>query len=100
MKKFYLISLLTELKEIYHFEGCLNFDSGIDAVLYKLSAGSEMMNDDEWVQAASIYKTMAGSKSGFSDVYVERGDAEKRVALNVRLHEIRTILWGVFGKIR
>ncbi|GAB0063748.1 hypothetical protein IBA8401_47800 [Pseudomonas syringae] len=40
-----------------------------------------MMNDNEWVQAASIYKAMAGSKSGFSDVYVERGDAEKEQSL-------------------
>ncbi|WP_074842360.1 MULTISPECIES: hypothetical protein [Pseudomonas syringae group] len=99
MKNSYLISLLSELKEIYHSEGCLNFDSGIYAVIHELSASSEM-DDDEWVQAASIYKTMAGTKSGFSDVYIDRGDAEKRVELNTRLHEIRTILWGVLGKVR
>ncbi|WP_080106581.1 hypothetical protein [Pseudomonas syringae] len=99
MKNSYLISLLEELKEIYHSEGCFNFDSGIDAVMHKLSASSEMY-DDEWGQAASIYKTMAGSKSGFSDVYIDRGDAGERVELNTRLHEIRTILWGVLGKAR
>lgn len=43
---------------------------------------------------------MAGSKSDFSNVHVDRGDAGKIAELNVRLHEIRKILWGVFGKVR
>jgi hypothetical protein len=41
---------------------------------------------------------MAGSKSGFSDVYIDRGTAEQRIAANARLDTIRQTLWDAFER--
>jgi hypothetical protein len=98
MNTSYLISLLTELKDIFHREHCMEFDSGINAIIQILSEHPRP-DSNEWAQATSIYRTMAGTKSGFSDIYVDRGSAEERVAANVRLDAIRKELWDTFDRI-
>ncbi|MDH0746976.1 hypothetical protein N5D61_11535 [Pseudomonas sp. GD03842] len=97
MQAFEIVGLLTDLKAIYHNEKCNDFDGGIDATVQILKE-NPASNSDEWDQAASIYRTMAGSKSGFSDVYVAGDDAEQRVAANARLDSIREMLWRIFTR--
>lgn len=89
---------LKELKEIYHQEGCYSFDEGIDSTIKALS-DSIIQNDAFWERAASLYRTMAGSKSGFSDVYVDAGTSQERVAANIKLDSIRQYLWDAFARI-
>mgnify|MGYP003429707333 FL=1 len=98
MKNTHLISLLTELKDIFHSENCRNFDAGINAIIRILS-DDPLPNSNEWAQATSMYRTMAGSKSGFSDVYIDRGTAEQRIAANARLDTIRQMLWDAFERV-
>lgn len=98
MKNLNLIRLLLELKKTYHDEKTFNFDRGIDAIINILSENSTPKSD-EWDQAASLYRTMAGSKSGFSDVYIERDTAEQRVIANTRLDFIRQELWDTFSRV-
>ncbi|MNK69069.1 hypothetical protein D3C87_884490 [compost metagenome] len=98
MKNTHLISLLTELKDIFHSENCRNFDAGINAIIRILSDDT-LPNSNEWAQATSIYRTMAGSKSGFSDVYIDRGTSEQRIAANARLDSIRQMLWDAFERV-
>jgi hypothetical protein len=97
MNNTHLISLLTELRDIFHSEQCFEFDPGINAIIRILSE-DPLSDSNEWTQATSIYRTMAGTKSGFSDVYIDRGTAEQRVADNVRLDAIRKVLWDTFDR--
>ncbi|WP_442109134.1 hypothetical protein [Pseudomonas sp. NUPR-001] len=90
--------LLKELKEIYHREGCYSFDGGINSTIKALS-NSVTRNDPHWERAASLYRTMAGSKSGFSDVYVDAGTSQERVAANIKLDNIRQDLWEAFERV-
>ena len=92
-----LIRMLLELKNIYHGEGCRDFDRGIDAIVSILSE-SALPGTPAWEEAASIYRTMAGSKSGFSDVYIDRDTVEQRIAANARLDDIRQTLWDTFAR--
>lgn len=92
-----LMAQLVELKKIYHDEGCRDFDRGIDGVLSMLSQGA-LPNNSAWEQAGSIYRTMAGSKSGFSDVYIDRDTVEQRIAANLKLDGIRQTLWDTFTR--
>jgi len=41
---------------------------------------------------------MAGSKSGFSDVYIDRATTVQRIAANARLDAIREALWNAFER--
>jgi hypothetical protein len=79
------------LKQIFHSENCQNFDSGINSIIHLLS-DDPLPDSNEWAQATSIYRTMAGSKSGFSDVYIDRGTAD------ARLDAIREALWNAFER--
>ncbi|WP_256659445.1 hypothetical protein [Pseudomonas sp. H9] len=88
MNKVKAAEFLKELKEIYNREGCYSFDKGIDSTIKELS-DSIIQNDAPWQRAASLYRTMAGSKSGFSDVYVDAGTSQERVQ--------PTSSWTVFG---
>lgn len=97
MEAFEIVGLLTELKSIYHNEECKEFDGGIDAAVQILKE-RPVINGEEWNLAASIYRTMAESKSGFSDVYVAGDDVEQRVAANARLDSIREMLWRIFTR--
>jgi hypothetical protein len=92
-----LVSMLLELKHIYHGEGCRDFDRGIDAIVSILSE-SALPGTPAWEEAGSIYKTMAGSKSGFSDIYIDRDTVEERIAANARLDAIRQTLWDTFSR--
>ena len=98
MTNSHLTELFITLKEIFHSENCRNFDSGINAIIRILS-DDPSPNSNEWAQATSIYRTMAGSKSGFSDVYIDRGTSEQRIAANARLDAIRQILWDAFERV-
>jgi hypothetical protein len=93
-----LTELLISLKEIFHSESCRNFDSGINAII-RLLSDDPLPDSNEWAQATSMYRTMAGSKSGFSDVYIDRGTAEQRIAANARLDTIRQMLWDAFERV-
>lgn len=90
--------MLITLKDIFHSENCRNFDAGINAIIRILS-DDPLPNSNEWAQATSIYRTMAGSKSGFSDVYIDRGTSEQRIAANARLDAIRQMLWDAFERV-
>lgn len=92
-----LVSMLLELKHIYHGEGCRDFDRGIDAIVSILSE-SALPGTPAWDEAGSIYRTMAGSKSGFSDIYIDRDTVEQRIAANARLDAIRQTLWDTFAR--
>jgi hypothetical protein len=98
MTNSHLTELLTTLKEILHSENCRNFDAGINSII-RLLIDDPSPSSNEWAQATSIYRTMAGSKSGFSDVYIERGILEERVAANARLDAIRQMLWDAFERV-
>ena len=97
MTNSHLTELLITLKEIFHSESCQNFDSGINAIIRLLSE-DPLPDSNEWAKATSMYRTMAGSKSGFSDVYIDRGTAEQRTAANARLDAIRQMLWDAFER--
>ncbi|KAA0994816.1 hypothetical protein FQ192_11855 [Pseudomonas sp. ANT_J12] len=97
MTNSHCITLLIELKEIFHKERCRNFDSGIYAIIRILSE-DPLSDSNEWSEATSIYRTMAGTKAGFSDVYIDRDTVEQRVADNARLDTIRKVLWDTFDR--
>lgn len=65
------LSHLNELRSIYHDEGGGRFVVGISAAIRYLGDQS-LAEEERWSNARSIYKTMAGSKSGFTDVYIEK----------------------------
>jgi hypothetical protein len=92
-----LVKLLKNLKEIYHREGCYDFDVGINSIIETLSDTPDQAGA-AWERASSIYRTMAGSKSGFSDVYVDASTADERVAANALLDGIRQKLWDTFER--
>lgn len=96
MKESLALKLLVELQGIYRKEGGQNFDSGIAAAIASLS-DEKISGKDRWSQACSIYRTMAGSKSGFSDFYLDRDTVEQRIIANARLDYIRQELWTLFG---
>ena len=93
-----LMAQLVELKKIYNDEGCRDFDRGIDGVLSMLAQGA-LPNTPEWEQAGSMYRTMAGSKSGVSDLYIDRDNVEQRIAANSKLDAIRQTLWATFTRV-
>jgi len=97
MTNSHLIELLISLKDIFHTENCRHFDAGINSIIRLLSS-NPLPNSNEWAQATSMYRTMAGSKSGFSDVYIDQGTAEQRTAANARLDAIRQMLWDAFER--
>jgi hypothetical protein len=86
------IDLLIEFKETPHNEHCRNFDPGINAIIRILSE-NPLSDSNEWREATSMYRTMTGTKSGFSDVYIDRDTVEQRVVDNARLDAIRKVLW-------
>lgn len=88
--------MLLELKHIYHGERCGDFDRGIDAIVSILSENA-LPGTPAW-EAGSIYRTMAGSKSEFSDIYIDRDTVEQRIAANARLDAIRQTLWDTFAR--
>lgn len=88
--------ILTELLEIYRKEGGLAFLPGISAVIEAISECRDM-DDPRFREAASIYRVLAGSKSGFSDFYIEKETAEERAIKNIRLDYVRQELWRIFG---
>jgi hypothetical protein len=92
-----IVGMLLELKRIYRREGCRGFDRGIDAIISKLSE-SALPGTPAWDEAGSIYRTMAGSKSGFSDIYIDRDTVEERIAANARLDAIRQTLWDTLAR--
>ncbi|MEB6589226.1 hypothetical protein MXM82_08780 [Pseudomonas asiatica] len=92
-----IIRRLETLKNIYHKEHYHNFDSGIDSIINILHKTSKQ-DGPTWEQAASIYRTLAVSKSGFSDVYVDAGTSDERVAANIKLDDIRQSLWDAFKR--
>ena len=91
------IDLLIEFKEIPHNEDCRNFDPGINAIIRILSE-NPLSDSNEWREATSMYRTMTGTKSGFSDVYIDRDTVEQRVVDNARLDAIRKVLWDTFDR--
>lgn len=93
-----IIRQLEILKSIYHVERCYNFDSGINSIINILNSTSDQSGEPR-EQAASIYRTLAVSKSGFSDVYVNAGTADERVAANIKLDGIRQLLWDTFRRV-
>lgn len=96
LKETYALELLVELQSIYCKEGGRNFDAGISAAIASL-ADKEISEKDRWSQACSIYQTMAVSKSGFSDFYIDRDTVEQRINANARLDFIRQELWKLLG---
>lgn len=92
-----LVNLLKNLKEIYHQEGCYRFDGGINSIIEALS-DSPCQSGAAWERASSIYRTMAGTKSGFSDVYIDASTADERVAANILLDDIRQKLLDTFER--
>lgn len=94
LKIVYTIKLLKELREIYCAEGGKNFIEGIEGIIECLSETA--LEEKKWTYACSIYRTMADSKSGFWDIYIDGKTAEQRVNANARLDEIRTELWVLF----
>ncbi|WDY60297.1 hypothetical protein [Pseudomonas sp. PSKL.D1] len=98
MKRDEIIKRLETLKAIYHQERCYNFDGGIDSIINKLQASSTQAGK-AWEEAAATYRALAGTKCGFSDVYVDAGSAAERVAANIELDEIRQLLWDTFKRI-
>jgi hypothetical protein len=98
MTNSHITKMLITLKDIFHSENCRNFDAGINAII-RLLSDDPLPDSNEWAQATSIYRTMAGSKSGFSDVYIGRGTAEQRIAANARLDAIRQMLWDAFERV-
>lgn len=92
----YARAMLAELSEIYRKEGGGGFLPGIFAVIEAISE-SRGMGDARFREAASIYRTLAGSKSGFSDFYIDRATSEERVIENIRLDYLRQELWKIFG---
>jgi hypothetical protein len=95
-KASHALELLTELREIYRREGGRNFVSGISAAIGSLS-DEELSEKERWSNACSVYQTMAGSKSGFADFYIDRETVEQRVDANARLDKIRQELWKLLG---
>jgi len=93
-----IIKQLQALKCIYHSERCYQFDEGINSIISILHDMSQP-TATAWEDAASIYRTLAASKSGFSDVYVDAGTADERVAANVQLDSIRQMLWDTFKRV-
>ncbi len=93
-----IIKQLETLKNIYHKERCYNFDSGIESIINILHDTSRQ-DGAAWEQAAAIYKTLAISKSGFSDIYVDAETADERVATNIKLNDIRQLLWDTFKRV-
>lgn len=92
----YVRALLVELLNIYATEGGGGFLPGIAAAIDSIDNAS----DAEGAGAGtieSIYRNMAGSKSGFSDFYVERNDLSERVKANDRLDYIRQELWRILA---
>lgn len=73
-------------------------DEGINSIISILHDMSKP-TATAWEDAASIYRTLAASKSGFSDVYVDAGTADERVAANVQLDSIRQMLWDTFKRV-
>lgn len=92
MTKSKCIDFLIEFKEILHNEHCRNFDPGINAIIRILSE-NPLSDSNDWREATSMYRTMTGTKSGFSDVYIDRDTVEQRVVDNARLDAIRKVLW-------
>jgi hypothetical protein len=95
-KKSHALELLVELREIYREEGGRNFISGITAAIGSLS-DEELSEEERWDNECSIYRTMAGFKSGFADLYIDRETVEQRIDANARLDHIRQELWTLFG---
>ncbi|WP_211462173.1 hypothetical protein [Collimonas silvisoli] len=95
LKISHALKLLAELQNIYCKEGGENFVSGIMATMASLS-DDQISEKDRWSQACSVYRTMAGSKSGFMDFYIDRESAEQRIIANARLDNIRDELWALF----
>lgn len=91
--------LFSELKTLYNNEGCRNFDSGFDAILRTLN-DSSLSDTSKIKEAGSLYRTMAGSKSGFSDIYIDHDSHEMRMSANARLDTIRQLLWEALGQAR
>lgn len=85
------LKLLVELRDIYRKDGGENFISGISGAIDCLS-DEVIVEDESWSNAFSIYRTMAGSKSGFADIYIDRETLEQRIEANARLDKIRETL--------
>ncbi|MDZ3991655.1 hypothetical protein [Pseudomonas sp. Teo4] len=92
-----LVDLLKTLSAIYHREGCFDFDAGIGSMIDLLSRSPDQ-SGALWQHAASSYRTMAVTKSGFSDVYVDAATAQERVLANIQLDGIRQTLWETFKR--
>jgi len=90
------LSYLNELRSIYHDEGGGRFVDGISAAIRHLTDRS-IAEEERWSNARSIYKTMAGSKSGFADIYIEKPTIEQILVANRRLDYLRDELWRIFG---
>ncbi|MHC8401509.1 hypothetical protein ACYZTX_19110 [Pseudomonas sp. MDT1-17] len=90
-----VVGLLVELQEIYRKEGERNYDHGFSAALAAL-CDQGLPELERWSEARSIYRTMAGGKSGFSDFYIDKNTVEERILENKRLDEIRQQLWLLF----
>lgn len=89
------LNYLTELRSIYHDEGGGRVADGITAAISYLT-DQRLTEEERWSKARSIYKTMAGSKSGFADFYVERPTIEQILVANRRLDYLRDELWQLF----
>jgi hypothetical protein len=93
------LSHLNELRSIYHDEGGGRFVVGISAPIRYLGDQS-LAEEERWSNARSRYKTMAGSKSGFTDVYMEKPTIEQILVANQRLDYLRGEHWRIFGGYR
>ncbi|MGT2494410.1 hypothetical protein ACU4GD_37930 [Cupriavidus basilensis] len=92
----YVRALLVELLNIYATEGG-GFLPGIAAAIDSIDNASDAEGRGAGT-IESIYPNMAGSKSGFSDFYVERNDLSERVKANDRrgLYSARE-LWRILA---
>jgi hypothetical protein len=92
----YALKLLMELRDIYHREGGGNFIIGISGAIDCLSDEDDAGNES-WSNACSIYRTMANSKSGFAEIYIDCDSVAQRIEANARLDQIRDELWTLLG---
>ncbi len=95
-KIFSAVSLLRQLQSWMERESEYNFLPGVEAALAELTPPSEA-TPKHFDNARSIYRTMAMSKNGLSDLNVWKNDVRERLDANSELDSLRNQLWQIFS---